>query len=89
MIEKVVPCGTRILAQRKKTEIEKNGIFIPDQYREQNQMAVVHAIGKDTKELQPGDTIFTKKHFGEGIRIAEDFFIIKEEEVLGYIREKK
>lgn len=87
MIDKVYPCGTRVLAKRESTEAEKNGLFIPEQYRDKNQFAKVYAIGKDTKEVKKGDKILTKKHWGEGVPVGEDFFIIKEEEILAYIRE--
>lgn len=89
MIDKVVPCGTRVLAKRSQSEAQKNGLFIPEQYREKNQFADVYAIGNKTQEVQVGDKILTKKHFGEGIPIGEDFFIIKEEEILAYIRNEK
>jgi co-chaperonin GroES (HSP10) len=88
MIDKIHPCGTRVLAKREATEAEKNGLFIPEQYRDKNQFARVYAIGKDTKEVKKGDKILTKKHWGEGVPVGEDFFIIKEEEILAYIREE-
>lgn len=88
MIDKINPCGTRVLAKREESEAEKNGLFIPEQYRDKNQFAKVYAIGKDTKEVKKGDKILIKKHWGEGVPVGEDFFILKEEEILAFIREE-
>lgn len=64
----------------------QNGIIIPEQHRDKNQVAQVVAVGKDVDEIIVGDQILTKKFYGEGISVAEDFFIIKEEDILGFIR---
>ncbi len=86
MIENLIPTKQRVLARREDAEIMRGGIIIPETTRDKNQIATVVRVGLDVEEIKPGDKIMTKKFYGEGIAIAEDYFIIKEEDVLGYFR---
>jgi len=87
MIERIIPTKNRILAKREEPEVMHNGIIIPDQSRDRNQIAVVVRVGKNVTEIMPGDRILIKKFYGEGISFSEDHCLILEEDVIGYIRE--
>lgn len=84
-IDGLKPTKKRVLAKRESQE-QINGIFIPEQHREKQQFATVVEVGKDVEEIAVGDRILTKKFYGEGIAVADDFFIIMEDDILGYIK---
>lgn len=85
MIPGLKPTKKRVLAKRDDNS-QINGLFIPEQYRDKNQFATVVEVGIEVDEISPGDRILTKKFYGEGIAIADDFFIIMEEDILGFIK---
>lgn len=86
MIDNLTPTKGRVLAKREEPEVMRNGIIIPDSASDRNQIATVLRIGHGVEELQVGDKILTKQFYGEGIKLNEEHFIIKEEDVIGYIR---
>ena len=87
MINNLKPTKKRVLAKREVEE-EVNGIFIPEQHREKNQFATVVEVGSEVTEVAPGDRILTKKFYGEGIAVADNFFIILEDDILGFIKKQ-
>jgi len=86
MIENLIPTKQRVLAKREDAEVMRAGIIIPETNRDKNQIATVIRVGLDVEEIKVGDRIMTKKFYGEGIAVSEDYFIIKEEDILGYFR---
>jgi len=85
MIDGLKPTRKRVLAQRDDNAYMK-GFYIPEEYRENNQFATVVAVGNDVPDIEVGDRIVTKKFYGEGIALTDNYFIIMEEEILGYIK---
>ena len=85
MIEGLKPTKKRVLAKRDDNSFI-NGIFIPEQFQDKNQFATVIQVGSQVEEIEVGDKIMTKKFYGEGIAIDPEYFIIMEEDILGYIK---
>ena len=75
----------------------KSGLVIPDNNSEKPNQGKVVAIGEgrltfDGKilptRIEVGDTVMYNKFAGHPIKVdGEDFFVIKEDEVLAYINE--
>ena len=97
---KVRPLHDRIIVQRlEEGEQQIGGIIIPDSAKEKPQQGKVIAVGlgkvKDDGTRQPldvtdGDTILFGKYSGQEIKIeAEDYLIMREDEVLAVLDSKK
>ena len=95
---KVRPLQDRIIVQRRDNEEKTSGgLFIPDSAQEKPQQGQVMAVGKGkVKEdgtVQPldvkeGDLILFGKYSGTEIKIgAEDFLIMREDDVLGVVEQ--
>lgn len=84
-----------ILAVRKEPEAEKNGLFIPEKYRDRTKEAVVLTTGKGYRnkdgsltplEVKEGDTIlFGKTGWKEIKHEGETYLVLPESAVLGVI----
>jgi chaperonin GroES len=97
---KVRPLHDRIIVQRlEESEQKVGGIIIPDTAKEKPQQGKVIAVGKgktkdDGKTLpldvKEGDTILFGKYSGQEIKLdGEEFLIMREEEVLAVLDQKK
>ncbi|OFV88894.1 MAG: co-chaperone GroES [Acidobacteria bacterium RBG_16_68_9] len=96
----VRPLRDRVLVKRVEEEEQKvGGIIIPDAAKEKPQQGKVVAAGKgrvnDKGETFPpdvkaGDTVLFGKYAGTEIKLdGEEFLIMREEEILGIIEDKK
>jgi len=96
---RVRPLHDRIIVQRLEEEEQRvGGIIIPDTAKEKPQQGKVIAAGKgkakDDGKLLPldvkeGDTILFGKYSGQEIKIeAEEYLIMREEEVLAVLESK-
>ena len=94
------PLHDRILVQRIEEEEQKfGGIIIPDSAKEKPMQGKVVAVGagkadKDGKrialDVKEGDTILFGKYSGQEIKLeGDEFLIMREDEVLAVIDEKK
>lgn len=95
---KIIPLRDRILLKRLgEEEKTKGGIIIPDTAKEKPMQGKVVAVGKgeinkDGKlirlEVKEGDTVLIGKYAGAEIKIeGEDHLIVRENEILGIIKE--
>ena len=94
---KIQPLGDRVLVEPLEAE-EKTagGIVIPDTAKEKQQKGRVIAIGKgrtaeDGKltplEVKVNDQVLFGRYSGSEVKIgANDYLIIKEDDILGIIR---
>jgi chaperonin GroES len=96
----VRPLHDRIIVQRlEESEQRVGGIIIPDTAKEKPQQGKVIAAGKgkskdDGKviplDVKEGDTILFGKYSGQEIKLdGQEYLIMREEEVLAVIEEKK
>ncbi len=96
---KVRPLHDRIIVRRiEEGEQKVGGIIIPDTAKEKPQQGKVIAVGKgkirDDGKINPldvsaGDLILFGKYSGQEIKLdAEEYLIMREDEVLGIIEEK-
>ena len=96
----VRPLHDRIIVQRiEEGEQKVGGIIIPDTAKEKPQQGKVIAIGsgkaKDDGKRVPldvksGDTILFGKYSGQEIKLdGDEYLIMREDEVLAVIEDKK
>jgi chaperonin GroES len=96
---KVRPLHDRIIVQRLDEGEQKiGGIIIPDSAKEKPQQGKVIAVGSgkvkdDGKriplDVKDGDTILFGKYSGQEIKIdAEDYLIMREDEVLAVLESR-
>jgi chaperonin GroES len=95
---KIVPLRDRVLLKRLgEEEKTKGGIIIPDTAKEKPMRGRVVAVGKgeineDGKlirlEVKEGHTVLIGKYAGTEIKIeGEEHLIVRENEILGIIKE--
>jgi len=95
---KIVPLRDRVLLKRLgEEEKTKGGIIIPDTAKEKPMQGKVVAAGKGEinengklipLEVKQGDTVLIGKYAGTEIKIeGEDHLIVRENEILGVVRE--
>ena len=97
---KIKPLHDRVLVRRVETSEEiRGGIVIPDTAKEKPQEGEVVAVG-DGKTLEsgqklkmavkPGDRILFGKYSGSEVKVDdEEYLIMREDEVLCIIQNKK
>ena len=94
---KIQPLGDRVLVEPLEAEDKTSGgIIIPDTAKEKQQRGKVIAVGKgrvneDGKitplEVNANDQVLFGRYAGSEIKVgANDYLIIKEDDILGIIR---
>ena len=97
---KVRPLYDRILVQRMEAQEQvRGGIIIPDTAKEKPMEAKVIAVGEGKYddngkrvplEVKAGDHVLIGKYSGTEIKVDDDeFVIVREDEVLAIIQDKK
>ena len=93
---KIRPLYDRIVVKRIEEQEQKvGGLYIPDSAKEKPQEGEVAAVGKGKRledgtvvplDVQVGDRILFGKYSGSEIKIgADEFMIMREDEVLGIV----
>ena len=94
------PLYDRIVVKRlEEKEQVRGGIIIPDTAKEKPQQGEVIAVGRGKRledgkvvplDVRVGDRILFGKYAGTEIKIADqEYLILREEDVLGVVEEKK
>ena len=94
---KIQPLGDRVLVEPLEAEDKTSGgIIIPDTAKEKQQRGKVIAVGKGRVteegkvtplEVKSGDQVLFGRYAGSEIKVgANDYLIIKEDDILGIIR---
>jgi chaperonin GroES len=64
------------------------GLYIPDNAKKKPQIGIVEAVGSEVKWCKVGDKVVYDKYSGSQFKMNEqEFLIIKEEDILGKIKE--
>ena len=95
MFEKLKPLGANVLVKRlEDQEKTAGGIIIPDSAKEKTQTGKVLATGTGHRDMQGnviplqvqvGDTVYYGRY--SGTQAGDDHLIIKEDEILGVIKQ--
>ena len=100
MATNVRPLHDRLIVERiEDTEQMVGGIIIPDTAKEKPQQGKVLAVGKGKVkddgtvtplDVKAGDTVLFGKYSGQEIKLdGVEYFIMREEEILGVIEDGK
>ena len=100
MATNVRPLHDRLIVERiEDTEQMVGGIIIPDTAKEKPQQGKVLAVGKGKMkddgtvtplDVNAGDTVLFGKYSGQEIKLdGVEYFIMREEEILGVIEDGK
>ncbi len=100
MAVKVRPLHDRLIVERiEDTEQMVGGIIIPDTAKEKPQQGKVLAVGKGKMrddgtvtplDVKAGDTVLFGKYSGQEISLdGTEYFIMREDEILGVIESGK
>ena len=100
MAKTIKPLGARVLVEPKdgSKEETKGGIIIPDSAKEKPMEGTIIAIGvkrdDDGKEIpfdvKVGDKVLLPKYGGTEVKIDDkEFQLVREEDLLGVLVEKK
>ncbi len=100
MATKIRPLHDRLIVERiEETEQQVGGIIIPDTAKEKPQQGRLLAVGKGKVQddgtvvpvdVKAGDKVLFGKYSGQEIKLdGTEYFIMREDEVLGVIEEGK
>ena len=100
MATNVRPLHDRLIVERiEDTEQMVGGIVIPDTAKEKPQQGKVLAVGKGKVkddgtvtplDVKAGDTVLFGKYSGQEIKLdGVEYFIMREDEILGVIEDDK
>ena len=81
-MENIRPTGKRVLIERDKPQKEKKGILLLHEETVKNR-GTVKAVGKDVKEIAPGDRVIFNPY--SGMEFEEDHLLIPEDDIYSVI----
>lgn len=94
MFEKLTPIHDKVMVKRQAPETQTaGGLYLPEEVVEQDRWAKVIAVGAGRLTMngglvpltvQPGDLVYLVEYPSSDS--VDEEFIIKEDEILGYIR---
>jgi chaperonin GroES len=84
------PLASYIVAQGEQAEARtKSGLFLPGNAQEKPKTAKVLAVGKDVQQVKTGDRIIYRSFSTTEVKVgAEDYILVKEEDVLATVKGK-
>ena len=84
----IQPLADYIVAEQEEAESKTaSGLFLPDNAKEKPKVAKVLAVGKDVKQVKPGDRIIYKSYSPTEIKIgSNEYMLVKEEDVLATVK---
>lgn len=78
------PLEDQILVERVVDDGIKDGIYIPDSAKDEEQYRVIHSGNHEF--LDPNDIVFLRPHAGVKIKLlGKDYLVVKHSEILGAI----
>ncbi len=84
----IVPLGKRILIKKIESEEKtKSGIIIPNQSKEQPNLATVMAVASDVEDVTVKDTVVVSKYAGTEIEYdGNTYTILEAKDILAKIK---
>ena len=84
----IQPLADYIVAQEEAPETKTaSGLYLPEKAAEKPKVAKVVAVGKDVKQVKVGDRIVYKSYSTNDVKMgAEDYLLVKEEDVLATVK---
>ncbi len=82
------PLGDYVVAQAEEAESKTaSGLYLPEKAAEKPKTAKVVAVGKDAKQVKPGDRIVYKSYSTTEVKVGSDeYILVKEEDILATVK---
>jgi chaperonin GroES len=83
----IVPLGSRVLVAQDTVEnVASSGFVIPDSATEKPTTGTVVAVGKDQKDVAPGDNVVYTPYAGAAVKHeGEEFILLDASEVIAIL----
>ncbi len=84
----IQPLADYVVAQQEEAQAKTtSGIYLPEGAKEKPKIAKVMAVGKEVKDLKPGDRIVYGGYSNEDIKIeGKEYILIKLENIYATIK---
>ncbi len=88
MAVKLQPLADWVVAEREEAVTKTaSGLYLPDKAAEKPKVAKVLKVGKNVKDIKPGDRIVYKSYSTTEIKIDDtDYILVKEEDILATVK---
>jgi chaperonin GroES len=64
-----------------------SGLYLPDKAAEKPKIAKVTKVGKNVKEIKPGDRIVYKSYSTTEVKVGDkEYILVKEEDILATVK---
>ena len=64
-----------------------SGLYLPDKAAEKPKVAKVLKVGKEVKEIKPGDRIVYKSYSTTEVKVEDkEYILVKEEDILATVK---
>jgi chaperonin GroES len=83
----IVPLGARVLVLQDEVEVvTPNGLIVPASAAEKPTSGTVVAVGKDQKDVAPGDNVVYTPYAGTAVsHEGEDYILLDSSEVIAIL----
>lgn len=84
----IQPLADYVVAQQEEASNKTaSGLYLPENAQEKPKTAKILAVGKDVRQLKVGDKIIYKSYSTTEIKLgADDYILVKEEDVLATVK---
>lgn len=84
----ITPLSEYIVAEAEAAQTKTaSGLYLPDSATEKPKIAKVSAVGKDVKQIKPGDKIIYKGYSTTDVKVdGKEYILVKEEDVLATVK---
>jgi chaperonin GroES len=87
MAVKLQPLADWVVAEQEEAVTKTaSGLYLPDKAAEKPKIAKVLKVGKNIKDIKPGDRIVYKSYSTTELKIdGKDYILVKEEDILATV----
>ena len=82
------PLGDYVVATAEEAQTKTaSGIYLPENAAEKPKTAKVEAVGKEVKQVKPGDRIVYKSYSTTDVKVGgTEYILVKEEDILATVK---
>ncbi len=87
MATKLQPLADFVVAEPEEAVTKTaSGLYLPDKAAEKPKVAKVISVGKNVKEVKPGDRIVYKSYSTTELKLdSKEYILVKEEDILAKV----
>jgi chaperonin GroES len=82
------PLADWVVAEQEEAVTKTaSGLYLPDKAAEKPKIAKVTKVGKNVKEIKPGDRIVYKSYSTTEVKVGDkEYILVKEEDILATVK---